>query len=337
MSSPSSTTRRSTRLLTALSVVVALLLVAELGARSIESHLPAPLVWHSAEAQTKVAQMDHLRNGGGASMVFLGTSLVIAGADARLLDPLLPVGRGAYNAALASGVPSLMAPWYEDVVNRRLHPSIVVIGLSSYDLEDDAFSDYSVNQFLDSPAGRQATGHADALEDVDWWLRQHSAVWANRSSLRDPSTVVDAIRGKQPAVDAEASMLDDHGVLLVDRAAQVPHVDVSHWALGQRNVAALRNLITVAQTDGQKVVLVEMPVTDEFVNRHPHGDSDYTAFLGDVSSLARTYGITTFDYSTMRDRSLFADDVHLNSTGAKQLTTMFMRDLQGSGLLAGVT
>jgi len=80
-------------------VLVVLVLVSELGLRAIAGHLQPPIVWANREVQHKVAAMDALRGSGGASVVFVGSSMTNAAASPQLATRLLKTARPAFNAS----------------------------------------------------------------------------------------------------------------------------------------------------------------------------------------------------------------------------------------------
>jgi hypothetical protein len=326
------------RLVAIAALCVVVLVIAELGVRGIAGHLPQPLVWGSAEAQAKVHQMDRLARQGGAPVVFVGTSQVIAGMSPSIVDAALGGRPLAYNAGLSSGFPDLMEPWIRDVVDPRLHPKLMVIGLSSFDVSDAASPIARAETFVASPAGRSAIHDAGPLDTVNWWLDRHSSLWAHRFSLRDPATVLDAIRGKAPSVDAEVPLLEPAGWLDIHPGspAIAPRVPVGNWSVGTTRVAALKRLIAEARGRGIRVVLVDMPVTDGYVARHPHGEADYVTFRAELGQIAAQGGVAELNFDSLRNPSYFGDDVHLNSVGAQVFTTQLVAALQAGHALDGL-
>jgi hypothetical protein len=324
------------RLLKVLSGVLALLLLAELSARVLEDRLPEPLVWHTPEAQYKVHQMDRLSARGGAQIVLLGTSQVISGLNPEIIDAAIGGRSQVYNAALASGVPRLMDPWTTDVVIPRLHPKVLIIGVSSYDFKDDERDLRFIDGFLGSPAGLRATGRAGVDDDVDWWLRQHVVLWNERFSLRDPQTVLDAVRGEPLPVDPELQRMSEYGWLdLKNEFVPNLRINVTDWAIGTRNVSALTHLLETARSDGITTVLVNMPVTQEYVDFHPHGEADYAAFGASLARLADQTGAVLLDFDSIRDHQYYADLVHLDSSGATLLTNDVVAELGKQHVLPG--
>ena len=330
----------SRRLTVLVLVALAVLLAAELATRAIEAHLEAPLEWQSYETQTKVSQMDALGKHGGADIVFLGSSLMDTGLEPTIFDGQLGGHVVGYNAALSSSIPRMTEPWAQYVVVPKLHPKVIVLGLDSYDFTDEgpgrtAFLD----AFLASPGARHAMGRSDVLQRFDRWLDGHSALWDHRFQLRDPETLADAVLGRRPVEDPEAAAVEPDGRQSFDQdlpfANRVVGGDlpVGDWSLGTLDPAAVDRLIRFARSRGIKVVLVDMPVTNDYVARHPHGEADYETFIAAVQALATRDGATVVDLDGLRDHSLFADEVHLNKHGAQVFSTQLAAALAPEHLI----
>lgn len=332
---------RSHRYLGIAAVVLVLLGGLEIGTRRIEMNLPVPLTWHSYEAQRKVEQLDRLA-ARGVDVVFLGTSMVNAGVIPSVFEAAAG-GVTAYNAALSSGTPRLMEAWALNVVLPRVHPKVVVIGVTSVDLTDAGVAESAFfDAFRNSPAGREALGRETWSDRIDRWLGQHVALWKHRAELRNPMTVLEAIRASAPAQDPVAASMDPQGHLtnLDHQQFSQTHrsgiAGVSAWSLGTEEPNALRRLIAGVEAAGARPVLVEMPVTAEYIAAHPRGEVDYEAFKQAISGIATASSVPLIDLDRPRDHALFADELHLNRTGATRFSTALARALRDAGALATV-
>jgi hypothetical protein len=329
---------RTRRALAIGAVVVAVLGVLELTTRALADHLPEPLVFHSYEAQRKVEQMDAI---GDVDVVFLGTSMANDAAVPSVFSEAAGGDVTAYNASLSSGIPQFMEPWALQVVLPRLHPKLVVIGLSSGDLTDAGEArTVFFDAFRDSPAGRELLDRESILDRTDRFLREHLALWAHRAELRDPDAVFAAIRGEKPEEDPVTASIDADGhpsfgqdQRFEDRPPQAGIAGVSVWSPGTRDAAALRRLVAGVEAEGGRVVFVEMPVTEEYIARHPRGNEDYLQFEQMLSRLAADLGVPLLDLDQDRDHSLFSDELHLNTVGAERFSVALAHDLSAAGLL----
>ena len=332
---------RRGRLLLILAVTAGLLLVAEGVARALDDELPPLLRYHSYEADLKVERMDDLGQEGGAAVAFVGTSLVY-GIDPAALPRSVDGRPAGYNAALASGIPLLIRPWTTHAVLPRLAPDLLVVGLTSYELSDDPFAVVQAEAFASSDGARRDRDDAGALDRVDRWLGEHSALWEHRSALRDPSTLLDAVRGDGFELDAVTASLQPSGrpsyrerTRFEDRL-QPGGGGLGRWEIGTDNVAALRGLLREARAAGVEVALVNMPVTEEYVARHPRGAADYEAYRAFLRDLAEEEDVPLIDGHGLTDHRFFADEVHLNLEGAQAFTALLVDALRAHGLLDGV-
>lgn len=125
-----------------MALVVAMIVfgIAEVAVRAIEPRLDPPVLWGDLETQWKVAQMDGLAATGEADVVFLGSSIVNAGFDPELFAELSEPGTVVYDAALNATSPHLLELWAKEIMLPRLRPDLVVIGLSSRELNDHGIS-----------------------------------------------------------------------------------------------------------------------------------------------------------------------------------------------------
>jgi hypothetical protein len=316
------TTQRRRRVLI-VAALVAVLLFAELSSRALAPHLADPLRWHSPEAQRKVAQMNARARAGGVDLAFVGSSIVRNAVDPDLVVHAFGNHLRGYNAGLTAGTPDLMEPWTLDVVLPRLHPRVLVIGVNSFDFSDSAAADAFYQAFVSSPDARRAMGRDDLGDRINRWLTDRSSLWDYRDSLRKPTDVIDAIRGDDPPPDPDAAGTDVNGREtylqdgLFDQRVQGVGLPVNDWALGTKRPAALERLINATKTRGIAVALVDMPVTAEYVSKHPHGEADYDTFRRALRDLAVRTSTPLVELDSVRDHTYFRDEVHLNLGGAE--------------------
>ncbi|HEX3794014.1 MAG TPA: hypothetical protein VHV57_05910 [Acidimicrobiales bacterium] len=306
--------------------VVVVLLLAELITRAIGSNLPAPLQWQSYETQRKVQQIDALSKKGGVPVVFLGSSLPEVGIAPKIIDEQIGHGVKSYDAALASSIPRMTTAWAESVVIPKLHPRVLVLGVGAYDLgaEGGASRTAFYNAFLGSAGAKQAMGTEDAIQKANRWLGQQSALWFHKDQLRDPETVARAVLGRTPPTDPEAADLDKDGRQTIDQFAAFSNqsrVDVTDWSPGQKDMDAVKQLITYAHKRGITVVLVDMPVTNQLVDRMPHGQASYQEFKFLLGAIGEDSHTKVLYFDQIRSDSLFLDDIHLNHAGTDLFST----------------
>lgn len=304
---------------TALIVVAA----AEAGAAALDPRLPAPRTWHSVEADVKVAQMDRL---GRADVVLVGASVVNGGAVPSVIGARLD--RTVYNAGLSAGFVPITALWAEEVVLPRLRPDLLVLGLISFDVNAHDSHALFEDALRTSPGGRAALGTEGLFDRLDRTLRERSALWRHRRSLRSPSTVLDALRDDVDQPEPEFGPIGPLG-----RAAyggDAPSLDaarpagsglpVARWRLDAGLVDRVRGLIRRARAAGTSTVLVSMPVSQRYVDRHPNGEADQRTFHAVLEGIARDEDVPLIDMDMMRDPARYLDQVHLDDAAAVEFS-----------------
>lgn len=319
-------------------IVVLVVLLAELAVRAAAPKLREPLLWPDWEAQHKVAAMDRLGVRGGASVVFVGSSMVNAGANPSLASELLPRNRPAFNAALNGSDIFTTDLWTRNVVVPRLRPRVVVVGFNSGELNDHWEQPGLQRRFLQSPYGKRAAGKGGPVNRADVWLIEHSYLMRYRSVLRTP---VDAFVGEDKA--AINQRVDELGRLVALTKFQGrPYTaglskDLGVWDTvfrnyrpGGRQFDALDRLVDSLTARGIKVVLVRMPVTKDIIPLHPQGAADRDRFGRALARFTAGHPVTFIDAEAAigDSPSQYVDPVHLNNAGMDRCTAVIVEHLK---------
>jgi GDSL-like lipase/acylhydrolase family protein len=320
------------RIRSASPLVIVLVLLAELAVRAAAPKLRDPLLWPDWEAQNKVAAMDALGAKGGASVVFVGSSMVNAGFNPELATEMLGAKHPAFNAALNGSDLNTTDIWTRRVVVPRLHPKVVVVGFNSGELNDhwqDTSGLYS--KMLQSPYGKRAAEAGGVLAKADAWLIDRSYLIRYRSVFRNP---VDAVIGHDRAQDAQA--VDPLGRFVAltkfQRRPYTPGLSKQlgiwdevfrNYRPGGKQFTALNRLVKDLTSKGIRVVLVRMPVTADIVPLHPQGRADRERFTRAIAGFVAEHPVTFIDAELAIGPSpdLFVDPLHLNAQGQRRTTT----------------
>ena len=188
---------RAPRLRVVVAATIAIVLLAELGVRAASGPLQEPRAFHNWEAQNKVTRMDQLSRQGGASVVFMGSSMMNAGIDPELFRQGRTDPRPPFLAAINGSDPRMDEVWLRYVAVPRLKPSTVVIGLTSRDF-NDAVRPQQYSLFVSSPGAEEAMGTESALDEAERRLADVSYLVRYRDELRKP---VETLRGGDPRED----------------------------------------------------------------------------------------------------------------------------------------
>lgn len=329
-------------------MVLLVLAAAEMSARALAPYLAEPLVWSDRSTQVKVAQMDRLaRRAGCVDVAFVGNSMTRDAIDPRAYTAADPQHRTAYNAALDAATPALLRRWTLEEVEPRLGPATVVLGLSSFDLNDNArIAASALESYSTATLSRD-----DVFGRLQAPFVEHSALFRYRTELRDPSQLwaglQDARAGdRQERLSADGidgiigpdgeglsrRELSYTGAVSIQRFAQTELLNDFH--LGGAQVAAAEGLIEELQGRDVEVVLLLLPVTADYIELHPEGGADFQRYLVTARRLAERTGATLVEaqgWATGDEQ--FADTHHLNGDGA----LAFSAELPGLLADAGAT
>jgi hypothetical protein len=309
--------------------LIALVVVfgAELGLRVVERHFPEPMQWPSQEAASKVAQMEHLESETGIDVVLVGSSVVAEGIDPVAYSE--SAGEVAYNAALSAASMRSTELWMADVVVPLTHPTAVVIGVTGRDLNDNGISQTEFYERLtSSPGYLDMRSPRNPVEEVEEWLLEHSALIRLRPILRDPAAIAVELGFQNPDSDAES----DVGPLGSDMSyegASYPRISdwrslflsrhLNSYSVGDAEIDALTRMVSDLRRNGISVLLVNMPVTDDYVGTLPDGERDMAELDLILSDLASATGSGYVDVSEEFVRLDFRDPAHLTPRAASTL------------------
>ena len=294
---------------------------AELALRSVEDRLQPYLPFHDHLTSGKWGQLRALSKDRPVDVVLAGSSQMLTA-----LDPLVvaPPGVRCYNAALYRGVPELMTEWLRDVVLPAARPSLVVWGVSVLDLNDNGeFHRDVFARFDASPARRQS-----ARERLLVRARLASALVRRAPQLRHPRAFVRLLRAgdARPDTDRIERLLGPMGKgleyvaydsyqLSDHKRAFIQEQIVNQFAMGGRQLEALRRGAAVVAGAGASLVLLEMPATDEFHEMYPRGAADVDDAREALRRLAGELGVPFVALDEPLPHEWFADCVHLNGIG----------------------
>jgi hypothetical protein len=316
------------RRLANVALIALLVLVAAEGAMRVRaSALPAPADWAIPAIGHKFDQIRALEQQGGASVVFLGASTVDAGIDPDRF-PVRAGARPMYNAAVRGGTMSVITTWAKHVVIPRLRPDVVVLGLSSRELNaNDKPRAERERAFYEAPAVWDLLGKTSALERAEHSLESASALFRYRTKLRDPS-YFPALLGFGDLPPGDVNSANDY----VGEGGELTAFERNTYAgatffknktkpipIGTDQRAQLGDLMTFLRAEAPRVVVVNMPVTNDYVSTQtPAQRAQFEAIL---SAAAKGIG-ASYVKTGVWPTNLFADPTHTNGTGSKRLATV---------------
>ena len=127
------TAKRAKQLAVVVIVVGAVLGLVEAAVRARSSVFPPPPRWVGPEMPLKERQIEFLERFGGASVAFVGSSVVDVAVDPSAL-PRGEDERASYNASTGAGSLRMIATWTRVLAVPKLRPDVVVLGIISREL-----------------------------------------------------------------------------------------------------------------------------------------------------------------------------------------------------------
>jgi hypothetical protein len=135
---------------------LAVVIGAEVAARAWLPAIPPDAhTWPRAEIGQKLLQIDAYEERGEAvDVLFVGSSQMAASTNPQLFTD--QTGLSSYNAAFAGPSMRTVGRWLLDIVEPKLSPDVVVVGIASRDSNDRSRKNKNVHQaFLNSPGYRE--------------------------------------------------------------------------------------------------------------------------------------------------------------------------------------
>ena len=258
-----------------------------------------------------------------AQVLYLGDSRIFYGVDPIIVSESCRCGPG-FNGAIPAADPGLTRIMADHLL-RRLSPRLVVLGLSQWELSDEAripiedpareivppWQLAELGMWRDDPAGAQEwLSAAWRLYRYRGEVRAALDEWASTSPREDPR------RGFEVYSERRRLREEDQ-----DRRERQWFSDFS---VEGRRAGALRGMLADLRARGIEVVLVAPPLYPDF---HAQVRREVATFHAVVEELANEHGAAFVDVTEPQRIGLtpshFLDVVHLNEEG----TTIFSRHL----------
>jgi len=319
-------------------VLIALvtLLTAEVAARAAEPLLETPLRWPTAQIAQKADQIKQLAaEGASIDVVFLGSSVVALGIDPIEFNEA--DGLVAYNAGLNGAAVSGLERWAFDVVLPQLQPTVVVIGLTTRDLNDHGRLSADFLQSMEIADGWKDFEERNPFERFIDAVQDSSALVRIRPLLRTPATTVrHALRGNgDPGLEAGPFGSEgEPSTIPYDAEAWTSLWAIDHlndYSMGGQELAALDQLLTRLNSEGFEVVLAEMPVLPEYIAVQPGGAEALAEFRQAVQEIASAHDVEFLSPESDFGPNDFRDPAHLNLAASGEFAASLREHLASGG------
>lgn len=307
-----------------------MLIVVELAARMIAPSLEVdPGKWPRIEIAQKLDQIEDLANKGRkVEVLFAGSSMMAGGVDPVAFTEAS--GRTSYNAAFAGPSMRTITPWVLDVVEPLLRPEIVVVGIQSRELSDNGPKNIVMyEKFVGSPGYKQTKGAITNRLEGD--LEELSHFLKYRRALRTPSRLFASDEASEAALaDANVrQVIGERGTRVEDPVdyrspakliTGLYEKTLVDFSVGGPEYDALVKLERELDAQGVQLVLLNMPVTDDYWGAHADPEGDRAAYHALIEDFVADTGVTLIDAEDGFGSSVaFRDPVHLDIEGRRAL------------------
>lgn len=301
-------------------LVLALL---EVSARLAAPGLPVdPGKWPRAEIAQKLDQIHGMTDDGQmADVIFVGSSMMAGG-----IDPVAFTKRSdvtSYNAGFAGPSTRTVTPWTVDILEPLLDPEVVVIGVQTRELNDNAPKGQTMyDKFINSPGYKQAS--ASAANRLEGELEGWSFFLRYRRAFRRPADLFSSDK----AALAEAKVRKTIGPrgTRVEESVQYRATDkfvttlydkmLVDFAVGGVEYDALIELHNDLEERGVRLVVVSMPVTSDYDAIHADPVGDVKAYHDLLDRFQEQTGDTIIDAEDgFPTSAAFREPIHLDIEG----------------------
>ena len=236
----------------------------------------------------------------------------------------------------------MIATWARLLAVPQLRPDTVVLGVVSRELNpNDPEQARLEREFFEAPAVRHLLGTENLMQVAARRVEGVSDLFKYRTVVRRPPFFKLLVGLAQTSITAEYGAIVapdgqyqgflnrsyDHSPAVL---AFLRNQGLHRFAIGSAQVATIRGLLDYLHDNTKHVIVVNMPVTQDYVDAHPRGEKDYDSATRTLEHLADDGGARFVDFGVW-DGKYFADPAHLNARGSKRISHLLDRTLAGAG------
>ena len=307
---------------------LAVVIGAEVAARAWLPAIPPDAhTWPRAEIGQKLEQIDAYEERGEAvDVLFVGSSQMAASTNPQLFTE--QTGLSSYNAAFAGPSMRTVGRWLLDIVEPKLSPDVVVVGIASRDSNDRSRKNKNVHQaFLNSPGYRQET--ANLASQFEGWLEDVSVFMRYRRLMREPATFLEGTDDDLGSQEIRMP-IGERGLRLIEPVdyrftlkgqRRLAKGTLGNFQTGGREYRAVVEMHDVLEERGVEMILVNMPLTEDYLEAHEDADADMTSYREFLEDIVAATGVSFVDAEeAFATPKAFRDLLHLDVEGRDAFT-----------------
>ncbi len=256
---------------------------------------------------------------GPVDCLFVGSSQVYRGIDPEIVDRNLRQAAGegirSFNFGLG-GMSETSEPAVARILLEKFHPTLMVVGASSYGLHERKDRDQFESHLATSPWFRYQGGDFS----VGGWLSEHSVAFRQYSGYlfwrEQTGEAEQKLRLAVENMSANGFGAFEPGEFRgIDRGAIRA---LRRYQVSPDRLASLSELLRL-RSPGLELLVVELPVSETALQHYGGGEFDHQQGLDAIEKLAAQHGVPFWRFPA--DRAIpadgWADFIHLNRTGAE--------------------
>lgn len=298
-------------------LVLALL---EVSARLAAPSLPVdPGKWPRAEIAQKLDQIhDMVSDRETAEVVFAGSSMMAGGIDPVAFTE--SSGITSYNAGFAGPTVRTVGPWITGIVEPLLHPKVVVVGIQSREMNDNAPKGETMyDKFITSPGYKQAASSVanrleGELESLSFFLRYRRAFRRPADLFSSDAAALEDAKVRKE-IGPRGSRIEEAGTYrATDKFKNTLYRKMLiDFSVGGVEYDALLQLHEDLEARGVRLVVLNMPVTSDYAPIHADPAGDMAAYHEVLDRFASETGVTIIDAEDAFPNSeVFREPIHLD-------------------------
>jgi len=294
---------------------------------------PEPLLWPAMPVTAKMEYFRAFETERGIDVLFVGNSAMQNGLNPEVFDSARSHNHesepGSFNAAIEGFPPSAMLMFLK-IYLRYSSPKTIFYGLLPVDLNDnnpwarEATDKVKHSPLVQAECKCSLRGHLiEALLEYSYLYRYREVLYRMLITGGQPPKVPPIAFDKRGYHSAMRRLSD---ISAEDREQFYNNAAVVGYSPEGAELESLQELITFVNDNDIDLILVNMPLADDFYNNFD-SPKHYQSYLTIINDIASEFGIPVIDLENLPspvgfEDQHFSDFTHLNRLGADKLSRL---------------